>query len=277
MKFYILDDDITIIKVLKNIIEERDLGEVIGYTTNSQESIQDILLKKPDIVLIDLLMPDKDGIDIVNEIKSSNLDISFIMISQVSSKHMVGEAYNSEIEFFISKPINIIEVTNVIKKVSEKIYVNRTLLKIKDMFQFAENSTYNQKNDTRMQKIKTILNKMGVLGENGGRDILKICEYVIDKEEKRLNYTINEICELLDENARSMQQRIRRTIGRALINIASIGIEDYMNEIFVEYSNSLFNFEEVKAEMDYIRGKKTSGGKINIKKFITGLLTQSEL
>ena len=277
MKFYILDDDITIIKVLKNIIEERDLGEVIGYTTNSQESIQDILLKKPDIVLIDLLMPDKDGIDIVNEIKSSNLDISFIMISQVSSKHMVGEAYNSEIEFFISKPINIIEVTKVIKKVSEKIYVNRTLLKIKDMFQFAENNTYNQKNDTRMQKIKTILNKMGVLGENGGRDILKICEYVIDKEEKRLNYTINEICELLDENARSMQQRIRRTIGRALINIASIGIEDYMNEIFVEYSNSLFNFEEVKAEMDYIRGKKTSGGKINIKKFITGLLTQSEL
>ncbi len=277
MKFYILDDDITIIKVLKNIIEERDLGEVIGYTTNSQESIQEILLKKPDIVLIDLLMPDKDGIDIVNEIKSSNLDISFIMISQVSSKHMIGEAYNSEIEFFISKPINIIEVTKVIKKVSEKIYVNRTLLKIKDMFQFAEKNTHIQKNDTRIQKIKTILNKLGVLGENGGRDILKICEYVINKEEKTFNYTINEICELLDENARSMQQRIRRTISRALTNIASIGIEDYMNEIFVEYSNSLFNFEEVKAEMDYIRGKKTSGGKINIKKFITGLLTQSEL
>jgi two-component system response regulator YcbB len=45
-----------------------------------------------------------------------------------------------------------------------------------------------------------------------------------------------------------------------------------MNEIFISYSNSIYNFEDVKAEMDYIRGKSKSRGKVNIKKFIDGLM-----
>lgn len=277
MKFYLLDDDIAIIKVIQNIIEEKGLGEVVGYTTNPEESVQEIILKRPDIVIIDLLMPEKDGVDVVKKIKVSGMDIRFIMISQVSSKHMIGEAYNSGIEFFINKPINIVEVTNVVKNVSEKIEMDRTILKIKDMFQGVDKPGNTRKPDTRMQKIKTILSKLGVLSEKGGRDIMKICECVITRDDRGFNYSINEICELLGENPKSTQQRIRRTVGKALTNIASIGIEDYMNDTFVNYSNSLFSFEDVKAEMDYIRGKKTAGGKINIKKFITGILNQSEL
>ncbi len=49
---------------------------------------------------------------------------------------------------------------------------------------------------------------------------------------------------------------MRRTIGMAMSNIANLGIEDYMNEIFVEFSNTLFNFEQVRREMEYIRGGK---------------------
>jgi two-component system response regulator YcbB len=45
-----------------------------------------------------------------------------------------------------------------------------------------------------------------------------------------------------------------------------------MNEIFIMYANSLFNFEEVKSEMDFIRGKTKYSGKINIRKFIDGLI-----
>ncbi len=277
MKFYIIDDDITIVKIIQNIIEEKGLGEVIGYTTKPEESVQEILLKKPDIVIIDLLMSEKGGVDIVNEIKASSMDIRFIMISQVSSKHMIGEAYNAGIEFFINKPINIVEVTNVIRRVSEKIKMDRTILKIKDMFRFDDKPANTQKPDNKIKNIRTILSKLGVLSEKGGRDILRICEYVIKKDDRGFSYSINEICELLDENPKSMQQRIRRTVGKALTNIASLGIEDYMNDIFSNYSYSLFSFEDVKAEMDYIRGKKTSRGKINIKKFIIGILNQSEL
>lgn len=69
---------------------------------------------------------------------------------------------------------------------------------------------------------------------------------------------------------------MRRAINVAMTNIASLGIEDYMNETFVEYSNTLFNFEQIKREMDYIRGKSYEKGSINMKKFISGVCTLCE-
>jgi len=55
-------------------------------------------------------------------------------------------------------------------------------------------------------------------------------------------------------------------------NLAALGIENSHNQAFLEYSNSLYNFREVKRHMDYIRGEYNKAGKVNIKKFINGLL-----
>ena len=51
-----------------------------------------------------------------------------------------------------------------------------------------------------------------------------------------------------------------------------LGIEDFMNDTFAQYSSTLFNFEELRAEMDYIRGRRAAGGKISLKKFLDGLV-----
>ena len=59
-------------------------------------------------------------------------------------------------------------------------------------------------------------------------------------------------------------------------NLSENMIEDYMNEIFTEYSNGLFNFEQVKIEMDFIRGKSQKRGKVNLKKFIDGIVYYSK-
>lgn len=56
-----------------------------------------------------------------------------------------------------------------------------------------------------------------------------------------------------------------------------LGIEDYMNDVFMEYSNGLYNFEQLKIEMDHIRGKGKSRGKVNLKKFIDGLVYAGKL
>lgn len=277
VNFYIVDDDISIVKILENIIEDKNLGEVIGYSLGGEKCIYDIILKKPSIVIIDLLMPEKDGIEIVKEIKKIRQDIKFIMISQVSSKDMIAKAYTQGVEFFISKPINIIEVVGVINNIKEKIEMEKTLNNIKSMFSDLNLNKYDARNNSNISNIRFILSKLGIAGEMGSKDIIKVCEYLINKGEKHLNYKISEICKTLSDNPKAMEQRIRRAINKALSNIASLGIEDYMNDYFSTYSNSLFNFEDVKAEMDCIRGKNTSGGKISVKKFIEGLLIQNEM
>ena len=49
-----------------------------------------------------------------------------------------------------------------------------------------------------------------------------------------------------------------------------------MNETFTRYSATLFPFEEVRREMDHLRGRQPTGGKTNLRSFLDGLLTQSE-
>ncbi len=274
MKIYIIEDDIIVIKMLENIIEDNDLGTVCGYSLNGNDGIAEISVLCPDIVLVDLLMPEKDGITVVKELKSMNINSKFIMISQVSSKNMVGKAYTEGVDFFISKPINVIEVTTIIKNIIEKINYKTTLENIKNLFT-NDGVTINISEDTSLGKIKKIqlvLNKLGMSGEKGAKDIISICEYLINNKQNMSDININDICKKLSSNSKNMEQRIRRAVSKGLTNISNLGIEDYMNEIFILYSNSVYNFEDVKAEMDYIRGKSKSGGKINIKKFIDGLM-----
>ena len=49
MDFYILDDDIAVVKTLKHIITERKIGTVIGYNTDVECAIEDIKEENPSI------------------------------------------------------------------------------------------------------------------------------------------------------------------------------------------------------------------------------------
>lgn len=277
MRIFILDDDINVIKVLEKIIHDRNLGTVVGKAMDGKEGYKKIELLKPDLVLIDLLMPGEDGISIIKKLKAVYSSMEFIMISQVSSKDMVEKAYEHGVEYYIYKPINALEVETIIKKVKERMKIDKTLIKIQELFNDKEVSIENRdEKDFCEQCIKDILKKLGIMGEKGSYDIIKVCKYIINNNIDISNMTIRNLCNNFSENPKSMEQRMRRTVAVAMSNIASLGIEDYMNDIFVEYSSSLFNFEQVKKEMDFIRGKTHRGGSVNTKKFIAGIITHCE-
>ncbi len=277
MKIFILDDNKNTIRILKKIIDDKNLGIVIGEATNGAKGYNEIQNSRPDLVLVDLLMPGKDGLSIVKDIKKNFPEIEFIMISQVSSKDMIGKAYKYGVEYYIYKPLNALEVESIIKKVQERIEIDRTIAKIQSLFQNKKISN-NEIMTNRFceQCIKDVLIKLGIMGEKGAQDIINVCKHIIDNNIDITKVTIKELCEKFPGNSKSMEQRMRRSISIAMSNIASLGIEDYMNDIFVEYSSSLFNFEQVKKEMDFIRKKSNRGGSINMKKFILGLIAYCE-
>ena len=106
MRYYIVDDKIGVIKTIENIIESQDIGDVIGFETDPAKAVNEIIMKRPDIVLVDLLMPEMDGIELVKRVSNENSDIAFVMLSKVTDKEMVAQAYDAGIEFFIHKPVN---------------------------------------------------------------------------------------------------------------------------------------------------------------------------
>lgn len=271
MRIFIVEDDKNIVKILEKIIIDKNLGDVIGKAYDGVSALKDIKVLKPDIVLVDLLMPGKDGISLIKEVKSIYSDIQFIMISQVSSKDMVAKAYQSGIEYYILKPINAIEVQAVIKKVIERLNMNKKLDQIQNIFTSDLNTSRESQIDS-VKGIERVMERIGIIGEVGSQDIITLANYLIDTNQSMADFTIKELCSRFSDNPKSMEQRIRRTATVGLINLANLGIEDYMNEIFTEYSNGLYSFEQIKIEMDYIRGKSDKRGKVNIKKFMDGMV-----
>ena len=74
-------------------------------------------------------MPMRDGIETVRHIASSFTG-KIIMISQVESKQLIGEAYTLGVEYYITKPLNKIEVVSVVRKVIERIRLERSIYDI---------------------------------------------------------------------------------------------------------------------------------------------------
>ena len=267
MNFYIIDDDINIIRVLENIIEESNLGDVVGFNTNSLTALNEIAFINTDIVLIDLLMPELDGINFIKKV--NNKKIKFIMISQVSEKRIIGKAYEAGVDFFISKPINKIEVVKVIENITKNLENTKKLNHIVNILGNNQSILFKENENSYEKNLNYILNDIGIAGEKGSDEIIKICIKI--RTENLCDFLISEMYNMFS-NPTAVKQRIRRAISKGLSNIAALGIEDNLNVKFTRYSSSLYDFQNVKLEMDFIRKKRNKGGKINVANFLSNLM-----
>lgn len=270
MKIYIIEDDLSVIGILEDIVERNGLGIICGDSGDGLD-LNQILLHAPDLILVDLLMPEKDGIQVVQQLREMGCTAKFIMISQVSDKEMIAKAYSTGVEFFIQKPINLIEVRTVISRVVQQIENERALKTIQSVFSGQSAAPAEESHARERRRLKHILGQLGMAGEKGFQDIMDMCLFLLDADSNVSQMSVSAICGKLSSAPKTMEQRARRAVDRGLTHIASLGLDDYNNEIFTRYSARLFSFQEVRAEMTHLQGQG-SGGKANLKKFLDGLM-----
>lgn len=284
--FFIIDDDINIRKMLTHIISKNNMGKVVGELSGGEHAVKEIQFYNPDIVLIDLLLPVTDGIQIIEAVKVEGYQGKFIMISQVEDENMIAKAYEKGIIFFISKPINIIEAMSVIKGVCHNIELEHSMQLITSAVNNINRNMQPASKSITNNDVSQIFTDIGIISETGSRDLIKLIQKVMDfkkislSEQYQLQDFYNEIAEKeyagedAAANARTIEQRIRRVILKALENIALLGHDDYYNDKFVEYSTVLFDFKQVKQEIRYIENPREERGKINIRKFVEGIISK---
>ncbi len=272
MKIFIIEDDISVIGILEDIVERSGLGTVCGDSGDGLPDPERVLALEPDLILIDLLMPEKDGIQVVRELKERGCGAKFIMISQVSSKELIAKAYTAGVSFFIQKPINLIEVRQVITNIKEQIDNEQALKTIQSVFAGREApASRPAPADRRRRRLTHILSQVGMAGEKGSKDIIDLCMLLLEEGSSVSQTGISVLCARLPGPPKSTEQRIRRAVERGLSHIASLGLEDYDNEFFLRYATRLFPFHEVRAEMSFLQGKGPRG-KASLKKFLDGLI-----
>lgn len=287
LSFCIVDDDRGTRRMLQHIIEDSSLGEVVGMAEGGAEGTRLILEQSPDVVLMDLLMPDQDGIETIALLQSRGCHAKYVMISQIENQDMVGQAYRTGIEFFIRKPINRIEVESVLSKVSERWTMTRylseiqsTLAKLEGLQQPRTSGVIGAGNSPSQRRtvrevVQPILMSMGMVGESGCRDLIAMMEYLLGLRDGRFP-PLREIYAAVagtphgvDKEIKAIEQRLRRALTAGITHLASIGLADYGHPKFEYYAPLYFDFEDVRQKMKEMEQGRTGGKvKVNIKKFL---------
>jgi DNA-binding NarL/FixJ family response regulator len=80
-KIYILDDHPIVIEGLKKLIDSQEDMQVIGSAEDANTAIQQIAKLKPDIVILDITLKDRSGVDLIKKLKASQEGLQIIVYS----------------------------------------------------------------------------------------------------------------------------------------------------------------------------------------------------
>ncbi|MCQ2542537.1 MAG: response regulator [Lachnospiraceae bacterium] len=112
----IVDDAAFMRMMIKDILTKNGYN-VAGEAENGVKAIEKYNELKPDLVLMDITMPEKDGIQALKDIKSIDGNSKVIMCSAMGQQAMVIEAIQSGAKDFIVKPFQPDRVLEAVKKV----------------------------------------------------------------------------------------------------------------------------------------------------------------
>ena len=121
-KILIVDDEEEVRKSIIKKINWEELGyQLIGDADNGEEALEKIRLLEPDLVLTDIKMPYMDGLTLAKHIKEERNNTEIIIFSGFDDFEYAQMAIKLGIIEYILKPINMLELTEILKKIKIKI------------------------------------------------------------------------------------------------------------------------------------------------------------
>jgi DNA-binding response OmpR family regulator len=116
-RVFLLDDDELIVSVLSRALKKE--GYEMYEETETDSVINKIRSWAPDIVVLDITMPGRNGMDILQEIKSSEINTQVVMLTADDTAETAARAMKLGAVDYVTKPFNMNEVKIVISNIIE--------------------------------------------------------------------------------------------------------------------------------------------------------------
>lgn len=114
-RILVVDDAAFMRMMIKDILDKNGF-EIVGEAADGHEAIEKFKELKPDLVTMDITMPEMDGITALKEIKAIDPTAKIIMCSAMGQQAMVIDAIQAGAKDFIVKPFQADRVIEAIKK-----------------------------------------------------------------------------------------------------------------------------------------------------------------
>jgi DNA-binding NarL/FixJ family response regulator len=128
LRVLLIDDNANHLRGIKELINLESCYEVVGTTTSANLGINLIKKYHPDIVLLDINMPEKDGLQTIQTINKLNLSTRVIALSGYDDSDLIYRAMKLGVRGYVLKTMASVKLINAIEEVaSGKIYLPTVL------------------------------------------------------------------------------------------------------------------------------------------------------
>ena len=119
IKLVIVDDAPFIREAVRNVIRGTEI-KLVAEATNGEEAVRVVTQVKPDVVLMDMVLPKKNGIDATKEILKKNPSVKIVACSTESQESLLMQALDAGCCNFLAKPFKAEDLLKVIRSAGGK-------------------------------------------------------------------------------------------------------------------------------------------------------------
>ena len=218
LKVLIIDDEPNVRKGLKILVPWEENGfEICGDSGDPDEGLSLIMSMEPDIVLIDIKMPGRLGLDIIREVRENGFSGKFIIVSGYSNFDYAKDAIRYGVKSYILKPVDEDELMEIILKLKEEIAQDR-----------------------KWEKDKKIVEEDAIrnLLLEGNKELEeKLCKY----DSFQTAIIFDEYSKSNDKAARKLESLIKEKLNKYADDVDVIRMNNYVALLFKDFRNSRVN------------------------------------
>ena len=236
VKVLLVDDNKRIVNLLKEALTKEPDMEVAGTAADGEEALKLIELYKPDVVLLDLIMPKIDGLGVMEKLRKSNSGRipKIIVVSAVSQESVTENAFELGAAYYILKPFDTHMVVNRTRAVALNNEKDNRV--INTVF---TNQQHNKKKINNLEAdVTNIIHEIGVPAHIKGYQYLRDAIIMSVNDNEMLGSITKRLYPTIAKNHKTTSSRVERAIRHAIEVAWSRGKMDTIEELFGYTVNS---------------------------------------
>ena len=237
IKILVSDDNQDFATTLVSYLSKDEDLEVVGIARDGQDAFNQILETKPDIALLDIIMPHLDGLGVLEKLNSTNLEKKpmCIILSAVGQDKITQKAIELGAQYYIVKPFDI---NILIKRIKEIRYYqpsnNRANVFSREIKQqYIDISPVNKNSEENLEALVTnIIHEVGVPAHIKGYQYLREAIIMVVSNIDMINQITKQLYPEIAEKYRTTPSRVERAIRHAIEVAWGRGQQDVVERIF---------------------------------------------
>ena len=228
VRVLVVDDNRRIVNLLKNALEKEEGVEVVGTASDGEEALQMIHLKRPDVVLLDLIMPKIDGLGVMERMQRPDFPVhpQVIVVSAVSQESVTEHAFALGAAYYILKPFDTRVIIARVKSVGMTGEKGDKV--VTTVF---ENRNRSQNHSMEAEITQTI-HEIGVPAHIKGYQYLREAIIYSVEDPEMLGAVTKILYPAIAKRSHTTSSRVERAIRHAIEVAWNRGCEEVLEEIF---------------------------------------------